>query len=211
MQLQAINNLALKNLKKEEYQKYLDLIPDFKQEKTKKYTFIILTLVASILLVVFALSPTISTISSLQKQLEDDKFVEQRLSEKINNLSLLQQAYANIQNDLPIVLSAVPEKSEAPVLLADIQALAKENNLILSNFQTLPVEISENATSTKKFNSFDFNLNIKGEYQNMLNFLNELVNFQRITTVNNITISKIVEINITNLQLNIRGTAYFKK
>lgn len=210
MQL-PLGNLILKNLKSNEYKKYLELMPDFKQEKTQKYTSIILTLIASILLGIFALSPTLTTITSLQKQLEDDKFVEQKLSEKINNLSLLQQAYASLEKDLPIVFSAIPEKSEIPLLAASIQGLANESNVKLSNFQTLPTEVSKKAVLAKKFAAYDFNLTVKGDYQNMLIFLEKLVNLQRVTTVGNITIAKTIEINITNLQLSIRGSAYFKK
>nr|MBI5455638.1 type 4a pilus biogenesis protein PilO [Candidatus Levybacteria bacterium] len=211
MQLPLINNLTLKNLKRDEYRKYFDLIPDFKQEKTQKYTSIILTLITSILLGIFALGPTLSTITTLQKQLEDDKFVEKKLSEKINNLSLLQQAYSGLENDLPIVFAAVPKKSEIPLLLASVQGLAKESNVTLINFQTFPTEVSDRAVSAKKFSSYDFNLTIKGDYQNMIIFMDRLVNFQRVTTVGNIAISKTVEISVVYLQLNIRGTAYFKQ
>lgn len=211
MQLPLVDNLILKNLKKDEYKKYLELMPDFKQEKTQKYISIILTLLASILLGIFALSPTISTITSLQKQLEDDKFIEQKLSEKINNLSLLQQAYSNLEKDLPIVFNAIPEKSEIPLLAASVQGLAKESNVTLNNFQTLPVEVSDKAISAKKFVSYEFNFTAKGDYQNMLTFIDKLVNFQRVTTIGNIAISKTIEINVTNLQLSVRGTAYFKK
>lgn len=211
MQLPSLDSLILKNLKKDEYKKYLELMPDFKQEKAQKYTSIVLTLIASILLGIFALSPTLSTITSLQKQLGDDKFVEQKLQEKVNNLSLLQQAYSNLQNDLPIVFDAIPQKSEIPLLAASVQALANGSNVKLTNFQTLPAEVSDKALSAKKFASYDFNLTVQGDYQNMLSFMEKLVNFQRVTTIGNIAISKTIEINITNLQLSIQGTAYFKK
>lgn len=211
MQLPLINNLVLKNIKKEEYKKYLELLPNFNQEKTQIYMSIVLTLIASILLGIFALSPTLSTISKLQKQLEDDKFVEQKLQQKINNLSLLQQAYASIEQDLPIIFNAVPEKSEIPLLAASIQALANQSGVRIINFQTFPVEVSDRAVSGKKFSSYDFTITVSGEYQNMLTFMSKLTNFQRITTLGNIAISKTIDINKTNLQLTIRGSVYFKK
>lgn len=211
MQLPLINSLVLKNIKKEEYKKYLELLPNFNQEKTQIYVSIVLTLIASILLGIFALSPTLSTISKLQKQLEDDKFVEQKLQQKINNLSLLQQAYASIEQDLPIIFNAVPEKSEIPLLAASIQALANESGVRIINFQTFPVEVSDRAVSGKKFSSYDFTITVSGEYQNMLTFMSKLTNFQRITTLGNIAISKTIDINKTNLQLTIRGSVYFKK
>ncbi len=83
MQLPAISTIIIKKLKKDQYAKYLELLPDFKSEKAQKYTTIILSLSASIILGIFAVSPTISTIANLQRQLEDDKFVEQKLQEKI--------------------------------------------------------------------------------------------------------------------------------
>lgn len=211
MQLPTINNLILKNLKKDEYKKYLGLLPDFKKEKTQKYISIILTLITSILLGIFALSPTLSTIASLQKQLEDSKFVEQKLQEKINNLSILQQQYSTLQNDLPIIFEAVPKSAELPLLAAQFQALINSNSIKLINFQTFSIDVSHAALSSKKFASYDFSVTVQGEYQNMLNFMDQLVSLKRIITIENVAISKKIEINSTSLQLIIKGTTYFKE
>lgn len=211
MQLPPLSNLILKNIKKDNYQRYLELMPNFKQEKTQKYLTIILTLVASIILGVFALSPTLSTIVSLQKQLEDDKFVKQKLEEKINNLSVLQQKYSGLKDNLPTVYDAVPKNSQIPLLMAQLQALANESGILLVNLQTFQVDVSQAALSNKKFASYDFGISVKGNYQNMLTFINKIINFQRVITIENISITKVTEINTTELKLNIKGTAYFKE
>lgn len=211
MQLPPLSNLILKNIKKDNYQRYLELMPNFKQEKTQKYLTIILTLVASIILGVFALSPTLSTIVSLQKQLEDDKFVKQKLEEKINNLSVLQQKYSGLKDSLPTVYDAVPKNSQIPLLMAQLQALANESGILLVNLQTFQVDVSQAALSNKKFASYDFGISVKGNYQNMLTFINKIINFQRVITIENISITKVTEINTTELKLNIKGTAYFKE
>ncbi len=210
MQIPAINAIINKNIKKDEYAKYFDLVPDFKSEKAQKYTTIILTLTASIILGLFAVSPTISTIANLQRQLEDDKFVEQRLQEKINNLSLLQQKYDSLQKDLPLVFAAIPKGSEIPSLLAQIQGLGKESNVTLDSFQAFKVLVSKDATLNKKYSSFDFGLKIHGDYQSIIAFIDRLSNFQRIITINSVSIAKSTENNNISLQLNIRGSAYFK-
>lgn len=210
MQIPAINAIINKNIKKDEYAKYFDLVPDFKSEKAQKYTTIILTLTASIILGLFAVSPTISTIANLQRQLEDDKFVEQRLQEKINNLSLLQQKYNSLQKDLPLVFAAIPKGSEIPSLLAQIQGLGKESNVTLDSFQAFKVLVSKDATLNKKYSSFDFGLKIHGDYQSIIAFVDRLSNFQRIITINSVSIAKSTENNNISLQLNIRGSAYFK-
>lgn len=211
MQLPALGNIILKNLKKDQYHKYLELVPDFRQEKTQKYITIVLTLVASIILGIFALGPTLSTIASLQKQLEDNKFVEQKLREKINNLSVLQEKYSKIEADLPIIYDALPKASQIPLLTAHIQAVANDSSVKVTNFQTFQAEVSRDSISTKKFASYDFSVTLQGGYQNMTVFMDKLVNFQRIITIESVSITKVTELNTTDLKLTIRGNAYFKQ
>lgn len=210
MQIPVINKL-FKNVKKEEYTKYLDLVPDFKQEKTQKFITIALTLATSIILGFFAVSPTLSTIANLQKQIEDNKFVEEKLHQKINNLSVLQQKYAETEADLPIIYDAIPQIPQIPLLLGQIQSITSDSNIKLNNFQTFQVDVSQGAVAGKKFSSFDFSLTAQGNYQDMLSFMNKLVSFQRIITVTNISIGKATGFNTTALQINIKGTAYFKE
>lgn len=211
MQLPGLSNLILKNLKKDEYHKYLELMPDFKQEKTQKYITIALTLIASIILGIFALGPTLSTIASLQKQLEDDKFVEQKLREKINNLSVLQQKYASLEKDLPVINDALPKTSQIPLLTAQVQAIANESNVRITNYQTFEAEVSHQAVSTKKFASYNFTVTTQGTYQDMKIFLDKIVNFQRIVAIDSITITKVTGLNTTDLKLTVKGIAYFKE
>lgn len=211
MQMPGLSNLILKNLKKDEYHKYLELMPDFKQEKTQKYITIALTLIASIILGIFALGPTLSTIASLQKQLEDDKFVEQKLREKINNLSVLQQKYASLEKDLPVINDALPKTSQIPLLTAQVQAIANESNVRITNYQTFEAEVSHQAVSTKKFASYNFTVTTQGTYQDMKIFLDKIVNFQRIVAIDSITITKVTGLNTTDLKLTVKGIAYFKE
>jgi Tfp pilus assembly protein PilO len=199
---------------KEEYSKYLAFMPDLKQERTRKFTTIVLTLAASIILGIFAVSPTLSTIAGLQKQINDNMFVDQKLQQKVNNLSTLQQKYSDIQNELSIVTDAIPTSSQIPLLVAQIQTVAKNANLKLDSFQTFEVDFSKGAVINKTYSSFDFGLSAEGTYQQTTDFLNNLVNFQRIVTIDSILLSKTTDSNTDNsnvLQLNIKGTAFFKE
>lgn len=210
MQIPSISVLIQKNLKKDKYTKLIELLPDFKKERTQKYTTIILTLSASIILGIFAVSPTLSTIVNLQKQLDDDKFVEQKLQEKINNLSILQQKYASIQSDLPLIFNAIPKSSQIPLFLAQLQGLANETNIKIINFQTYPVGLSDSIISDKRFSSFDYSISVSGDYQSLLNFLDKISKFSRIVTLSNISMAKTVDANTSTLQLSVKGSAYFK-
>lgn len=211
MQFPIIKDI-IKASGKEEYAKYLAFMPDLKQERTKKFTTIVLTLVASIVLGLLAINPTVSTIANLRKQIDDGMFVNQKLQQKINNLSTLQQKYANVQNDLSVITAAIPTSAQVPTLVADIQTVAKDADLKLDSFQTLEVNLSKATITDKNYSSFNFGLSAGGSYQQITNFLDNLTNFQRIITITNISISKPNNINSGGiLQLSIQGTAFFKQ
>jgi len=210
MQIPGINELIFKNIKKDKYQKYLELIPELKSEKNEKLITIILTITASIILGIFAVNPTLSTIVGLQKQLNDNRLFELKLQEKINNISMLDQQYQKIQNDLPLIFDAVPQTSQIATLAATLQAIANSSNIKIQSLQTLQVELSKQTIANKKYSSYEYGVTVQGNYQDLIVFLDKLVNFQRILTINNVSIVKSATLTLTGLQLNINGNAYFK-
>lgn len=187
----------------------MELLPSFKEEKTQKFTTIVLTLVAVIFFGLFALSPTLSTIAQLQKELSDDQAVDQALQTKINNLSTLQDKYAQIEQDIPVVLSAIPQKPDVPLVMAQVQALMNKYNLTLTTFQTNQV-VADTNLPPKKFYSYNFNFSADGNYSDISSFLSDVTNFQRILTVDSLTVTKKSDIG-NSLQVSIRGTVYFKQ
>ncbi len=198
----------LNNLQKN---KYLQLLPSFKEEKNKKFITLALTLITLCFFGIFAIGPTLSTISKLQKELKDNQLIEEQLKQKINNLSILQEKYANLQGDLVDVYSAIPKTPENAVLIGQIEALAKNNGVDIISAQTLQVEaISENKVS-KKYSSYNFNISIEGDYNNIVKFISSLSNMQRILSLETITINNVSDRKKGNiLKLSIKGTAYFK-
>jgi Tfp pilus assembly protein PilO len=211
MQFPVIKDI-IKQSNIEKYSKYLALMPDLKQENTKKFTAIVLTLSASIILGLFAINPTFSTVANLQKQISDNQFVDQQLQTKINNLSALRQKYTGLQNDLPVVYEAIPQSPEIPPLVAQVQTIAQNSNFKLNNFQTFTVDLSKQPTTAQKYSTFDFGFSGQGSYTDMTNFLDKLTNFQRIITIDNLSISRVsTNDNQSALQLSVKGTALFKE
>lgn len=190
--------------------KYFELLPDFKAEKTKKITMLILTLVALSFFGLFAISPTLSTIARLQKELDDNKFVDQQLQTKINNLSTLQQKYSSIQGDLPFIYSSVPKSPETPLLLAEIQGLTSQFNLKITSLQAFEAEVEKKQNDKKEYSSFMFSVSIDGSYENIRNFINAIVKMQRVIDVEVLSIGE-KSGETTDLQMHLKGVAFFKK
>ena len=196
------------HFKNSNYDKYYkDLIPVFKKEKNQKYLFIILSLSASIVFILFAINPTLSTISKLKKQIEDAIIVEQQLSDKINNLSKLNDEYNSIKKDLPIVMDAVPNSPQAPNLVSLIQSLAQQSSVNLTSVNISTVNL--NPTVSTKSSMFEFEISGDSSYENTNIFISKLIRMQRALTINSIQISKSKA--EEKIEMLIDGQAYFKK
>lgn len=205
--MKLFNNKIVAKLKILRTNRFLESVSKFGEDRARKITTLSFTLLALSIFGLFAVSPTLSTIAGLRKQLDDDRFVDERLKEKIANLSSLYQKYSEIQPDIPFILSAVPNTPETTSLVGSIQTIGTNSNVSVTSIQTFQVEAA--SPKTIRNGSFNFAVSAEGSYDNLILFLTSISNFQRIVSFDNIAINrKTGEGEI--LQLDIRGTAYFK-
>ncbi len=196
---------VFKGIKYEKY--YKDILPYLKKQKNQEYFAIILTLGATIFFALFAINPTISTIVKLRKEIEDSKFVESALTKKINNLSSLSTEYSVIQSDIPVVLDAIPEQPQAPTLVGQIQTIAQGSNVVIEKLDVSEVGLNEAGASTSS--KFSFELTGTSNYESLDSFISELITMQRIVSLEKISLTK--NSDSETLQLDIKGSAYYKK
>lgn len=198
----------LENLSPNKYREYLKLLPKMQKESTKAITMLIFTFAGLSVLTIFAINPTLTTIIELNKQLEDSEFVHQQLATKMNNLSYLQQQYDQLTDDIPFVLAAIPQNAEVPKLIGQIQALAEEKKVTITSLEVSEITLSPTRESKTKGTSYTFNLNAEGDYNDMVEFSAALTKFNRIVTIDSISLTKNQRTNM--LILVIKGRAYFK-
>lgn len=196
---------VFKGIKYEKY--YKDILPYLKKQKNQEYFMVILTLGAAIFFALFAINPTLSTIVKLRKEIEDSKFVESALTKKVNNLSSLSTQYSEIQSDIPIILDAIPEQPQAPTLVGQIQTIAQTSSVSIEVLDVSEVGLTEEGASESS--KFSFNLTATSTYENLKKFISDLVSMQRIVSLEKITLTKNTD--SESLQLDLQGTAYFKK
>lgn len=196
--------------KKIKNNKYFELLPDLKKEKTKKYSSIIFSLISLSFFGIFAINPTLSTIAKLKKELSDTKFVDGELAKKIANLSSLQEKYNILGKDIPIVLSAIPKNPQLPLLMGQIQTVAKNTGIEIINLQSFEVDIPSSSNNQKKYSAFSFSTGVQGNYENLINFISALSSMERVISLDTLSINR--KSNQPGiLELDIRGTAYFKQ
>ncbi|HKC14466.1 MAG TPA: type 4a pilus biogenesis protein PilO [Patescibacteria group bacterium] len=189
--------------------KYFQFLPDLKGERTQKFTTLILTFFALSFFGLFAINPTLSTIAELNKKLEDNKFIDEKLGQKIANLTALQQKYANLQPDLPIIFAAIPKSPEVPIFAALVQAIASNQNITIETLQTFPVDVNTNQ-NPRQYSSFSFALTADGSYNDLSNFLSSLTSMQRIVQIDIISLTKKTGTS-NSLQLTLKGKTFFSQ
>lgn len=199
-----------KLLKKYAKPTYLDAVfPYLKEKKTQNFLTLSLTLLAIAVFGLFAINPTIGTIIELRRQLDDAKYADAQLTQKIANLSALGQKYIDLQNDLPLITDALPMTPQATLFVGEVNALAEENNVSITIIHTTPfslLDIKQKDTST--LDSFTFSVDADGQMSNLLAFAGALSNSQRVTTITSLVVR---DPNGTSPHMTFTGKAYSKK
>jgi Tfp pilus assembly protein PilO len=198
-----------KNLKSLNLQ-YFENVIDLKNKRTVQFTYLVLTIIALIFFGLFAINPTLTTIAKLERELDDNQFVDDQLGRKIQNLSSLQASFVTIQDDLPAIDASIPKNPQAPILIAQIQSVAKDENITLLSTQVFPVELDQNATKNKSHGTFSFIILGEGSNQSISAFVDRISKVQRVISLDQITLTKKAD-SSELLQISIRGSAYFKK
>ena len=190
------------------YREYLKLLPNMQQETTRSFVTLALTFGALSFFGIFAINPTLSTITDLQRQLSDDQLVDQQLKTKINNLSSLEQQYNQLGSNLTNIYAAVPQDADVSLLSGQIAALAKKRNLSNTTYRVAEIQLANNP-KTLKVQSFIFTLQAQGKYTDLLAFSSELPKLSRLITVESIEMGR--DSQSENLVLTLRGRQYFKQ
>lgn len=187
---------------------FLNLLPGIKEKRAGQFTALVLTLVTIAFFGVFAINPTLGTISDLQKQLDDSTFTHDSLQKKIANLTTLQQKYADIQDGLTPLYNAVPTTVSLDVFVGQIHMLAGLGNIQLTRVQTLPVEISTQ-TASAKYTAYEFSIEAQGNYDDLKKYATTVATFNRLVTLNSISMTHVGKVDQT-FRMQIRGKTYFK-
>lgn len=176
------------NISKKRYLASQKLLSTFQQKKTRQYTTLILTFLALIIFSVFAINPTITTIIELRKELEDSKILDKKLDEKIIALQTLQREYQELEADLPLLVAALPVAPDTPKIIGQVQSLIRDNNLAIENIDMKRVAYTKDGLTQGELGAYVITFTVSGNYADINQFSNEAINFDRVVTVDQISV-----------------------
>lgn len=185
-------------------------------KKVRVYTEIILSLAAISFFLVFAIKPTLVTITELITTIKDQRLVVAQLQNKITALSVAQSEYNLASGDLYLVDEALPKDSQMAALVKQIEVVASQSGATLNSIKFDPVTLKEVVASPKEISQIaaqtakeiNFSLTVAGDYLNLKEFLRRLNALRRVIAVETFSL-KIKKAESQTLTLGISGRAYY--
>ncbi len=112
--------IELLKIKKEFY----SLVKKQGKQKIITYLYVIFSLAAVTFFGLFAIQPTLATISELHREKDDAEFTLQQLKTKNQSLQRLSGEYQQIEPDIDKLYEAIPTSPKVPELVRKIEILS---------------------------------------------------------------------------------------
>ncbi len=206
------------------YRRYLQRLGDLYNSRQDVRTFveILLTLGTISLFGLFAIKPTVITISRLWREIKDKEKIVATMDEKIDNLSSAQALYQQEKANIDLLKFAISDEPKPEVILRQIEGLAKINNIAVYAQEIEDVVLrgeksksddgakqEEIAALPNNSTGYDVMVSVRGEYESMMNFLRDLENMRKPLYVDGVNFIVQSERDEKFLQLDVLGRAVF--
>ncbi len=199
---------------------FLNILNLYKEKPNLiKYIELILSLSTIALFAIFAIRPTIITISDLNNEIKEKESTVAKLNQKINNLQIANNVLQGEARRLPIILESVPNRANPETLVKQLETLANQNSLSIISFSSSDVNLigekKENKKTTEGGSLLDntdqipFLITVTGDYPNLFTFLKNLQNLRRPVQIDSLTINSNLQENEKVLNLTISGRVPF--
>lgn len=177
----------------------------------KNYGPTIFTLLTISILIIFAIKPTVETILILQKKLADEDEVLQKITQKVNNLSLGKKNYDNLDQNIKERISAgVTDTISLKSLVQALEQTAKVHEASVSALQIQPLVIDTKIRSQMGvLSEISFTFNAAGDYKNLIALLQDLKSSSRLISIDSLSVSKVSD--DKTLIMSLSGKAYYLK
>lgn len=176
----------------------------YQRPEIKASVEIILSVFTVAGLLLLAIRPTLATVATLQKKIEDQQVVNRRLEAKISQLVNAQKNLVTYANRLADYEVAVPDTHDLGSLAKRVELLASEQGLAVNglSFSAVPLlGVEINLADKKgggqpttefggKIATFEISFDLSGAPNRIFDFLPALEKMDRVAIVNEIDIKK---------------------
>jgi hypothetical protein len=150
-----------------------------------------------------ALKPTVETIFTLNKKIQDLTEVEQLMTKKISDINQAIGTYQQIQTVIPILEEYYPQEANAKQIIEILETNAQKSGLANPNFNISSYQLSGG------LGLFSMTFNTENAFPNVMNFLENIDRSRRLINIMSFSINELKEKNGVGVTL---GTdIYYEK
>lgn len=191
-----------KNINTTEYIKIIKESP----EKKRSYIFLGVTVAVAIALVIFAIRPTILTITRINKEIKDKQRIDAALTQKIAILTELDKQYTQAKGSFSGLALIYPADANFSLLLANIESVVSRNGYSLGSVGFDKYDKNDNyKISAKYLVPWSLRVTVKGRVGNIINLLKDFEGMPMYPVVESLSYSSQVDKDgLTTFGINMR-------
>lgn len=177
--------------KSKQEQIQIALLDFYKNPVARVSLELVFSILAVIFFAIFAVKPTLQTMSELVKEIEDKRALEEQLEQKIASLNTAQAQYQKFGSQFYLLDEAIPKTAELVEGLKIVEKIASENDLIIQGItiSAVPDELAKADENGFVRESLTFNVDLTGDYLKIRQFVEDLMASRRMTLVDQINFS----------------------
>ena len=152
---------------------------------------LVFSILAIIFFAVFAVKPTLQTMSELVKEIEDKRALDEQLGQKIASLNTAQTQYQNFSSQFYLLDEAIQKTAELINGLKIVEKIASNNELVIQSIaiSAIPDELVLADENAAKREILTFNVDLTGDYLKIRQFIEDLMFSRRMIIVDQVNFS----------------------
>lgn len=186
----AINNTFNYKTESGRYNYYYRRLKIFYQKPvTQVSSAVLFTIFTIIFFAVFAIRPTLITISELLKKINDQKIVLEKAQKKAASLATAQQLYNQASADLPVIDQAIPPDYRLQQLLLWLESTAGNLDIPINNLAVTKLQYPLEPKKTAAIQEIPFTISFLTNYPQAKVLLSNLSQLPRLISIDTISFS----------------------
>ncbi len=150
-----------------------------------------LTIGLVLFLAVFAIRPTLLTMSDLLKEIEDKKELDEKLGQKVAALATAQTEYLTYESRLVVLDEAIPATPNVMESIKIIEKTAAEQRLVITSMTVskIPDDPEISPAAATKIQNLPITVTLAGDYLGVRKFVEALKATRRVFAVDTVVFS----------------------
>jgi len=152
---------------------------------------LIFSILAVVFFAIFAVKPTLQTMSELIKEIKDKRALDEQLEQNIASLNTAQAQYQQFSSQLYLLDEAIPKTANLVEGLKIVEKIASANDLVIQgiSISAVPDELIKAVEGNSKRELLTFNVDLTGDYLKIRQFVEDLMDSRRMMLVDQVSFS----------------------